>query len=334
MVEILKIAGLVIGVGVVAFALYVSWAWDRTWDVPLPELHASTDPAIIARGEALVLGPAHCVACHVGSPAEFVKSVTGTQVPLAGGFPFKLGPIGTLYTGNLTPDRETGIGRYTDPQIARMLRHGVRPDGVGSIPLLMPFGEMSDDDVVAILSYLRAQPPVRRVVPANEWTVLGKVIKSFAAVTKPLVDVNPPRTAPPSAPTVERGRYLALSVANCVGCHSPIDEMTGRFTGPRLTGALTPQEPAPFEEADMNRWFLPPNITPLKGSALMRFPDCATFVARFKFGGRKHPGSTMPWELFSRMSEEDLGAICAFLLAEPPSGSPAPEDPTVPAPGS
>ena len=335
MAKVFKIAGFVIGAGVLGFALYVSWAWDRVWDVAEPQLHASADPAIIARGESLVRGPAHCVECHVGSPADYVKSVTSdAQVPLAGGFPFKLGPIGTLYSGNLTPDRETGIGRYTDPQIARMLRHGVRPDGVASIPLLMPFGEMSDDDVVAVLSYLRAQPPVRRAVPANDWTVLGKVVKSFAAVAKPLVDVSPPRTAPPSAPTVERGKYLAVSVANCVGCHSPIDEATGRFTGPRLTGALTPQEPAPFEEADMTRWFLPPNITPLKGSALRRFPDCATFAARFKFGGRKHPGSTMPWELFSRMSEDDLVGICEFLMTEPASGSPAPEDPTVPAPGS
>lgn len=313
------------------FVLFVGFTWDRVWDIPLPNLHASADPAVIARGESLVRGPAHCGICHISGPQEYVRAVeAGTTPPLAGGMPLSLGPLGTLYAANLTPDRETGIGRYTDPQIARMLRHGVRPDGVASIPLIMPYGDMSEDDVVAVLSYLRAQPPVRRVVPTNDWTLVGKVVKSFAEVTKPRFEVNPPATAPPEAPTVERGRYLAMSVANCAGCHSPIDEASGRVTGPLLSGGITLMEPAPFPEVDMSRWFMAPNITPLTGSALRRFPDCATFVARFKVGGRsKHPGSPMPWELFSRMSEDDLGAVCAFLLTEPASGSPAPEDPTV-----
>lgn len=250
----LIIAGLLLAGALVVIALYVSFAWDRAWDLPMPNLHASSDPAIIARGEALVRGPAHCGECHMGSVEEYARAVeSGTEAPLAGGYAFKLGPLGTLYTSNITPDRETGIGRYTDPQLARMLRHGVRPDGIASIPLLMPYGDMSDDDLVAVLSYLRAQPPVRRVVPANEWTLFGKVIKSFAAATKPRFDANPAATAPPSAPTVERGKYLALSVANCAGCHSPIDFLTGSMTGPRLSGGVEPMEPAPLAGVDTTR---------------------------------------------------------------------------------
>jgi mono/diheme cytochrome c family protein len=297
--------------------------------VPAPDLHATTDPDVIARGEYLVLGLAHCNECHVGSAEEYQRFVdTGVPTPMAGGMPLPLGPLGTLYTKNLTPDPETGIGRYSDPQIARMLRHGVRPDGRASIPLLMPFSDTSDEDIVAILSYLRAQPPVRRVVPQNEWTLLGKVLKVFVSAAQPKTDGNPPRTSPPQESTPVRGEYLAKSVANCVGCHTPFNEMTGAITGPLFSGGNA-MEPAARPGVDLTVWFEPPNITPLRGSALMKFPDRPTFVARFKNGGRKYAGSPMPWEALARVTEEDLGALYEFLHTLEPAGAPAPEEPTV-----
>ncbi len=312
-----------------ALGIYVADNWNRTWDVPAPELHASTDPATIARGEYLVTGPAHCTECHVSSAAEFQRACEdNAPVPLTGGYRFPLGPLGTLYSKNLTPDPETGIGRYTDPQIARMLRHGVRPNGEASIPLLMPYGNMSDDDIVAILSFLRAQPPVRHVVPDDEWTLLGKVMRTFVAAAKPNLDVNPPRTSPPSQPTVTRGEYLARSVANCGGCHTAFNEMTGVPAAPAFSGGNL-MEPTPQTTIDRSIRFRPPNITPHDGSALMKFPDRATFVARFKAGGRHYEGSPMPWEAFGRMSSEDIGALYEFLHAQPPAGDRSPEDPRV-----
>jgi len=85
----------------------------------------------------------------------------------------------------------------------------------------------------------------------------------------------------------------------------------------------------PLSGADRTLWFRPPNITPRANSALMKFPDRATFVARFKVGGRHYDGSPMPWEAFSRMAPEDVGALYEFLHAQRSSGSPAPEDPRV-----
>lgn len=319
-------AGLAVIAAVVAF--YVARNWDRDWNmVPLPDLHASTDPAVIAKGEYLVRGPAHCIECHVADFNAYAQAATAPQtVALTGGYRFPIGPLGTLYSRNLTPDVETGIGRYSDPQVARMLRHGVRPDGQASIPLLMPFGNMADEDVIAILSYLRAQPAVKNQVPENEWTTLGKVMRTFVAATKPKMDVQPPRTAPVSAPTKERGEYLARSVANCGGCHTAFNELTGAPTVPTFSGG-NQMEPSSDEEADPSLWFTPPNITPREGSALMNFPDRAIFVARFKVGGRKYPGSPMPWEAFARMTPEDVGALYEFLHAQPPSGEAAPKDP-------
>jgi len=317
-------------VAAVVLSIYVARNWDRTWDVPEPNLRASADPAVIARGEYLVYGPAHCIVCHAGSIEQFQRFVDdGTPPTLSGGYPLAMGPLGTLYPKNLTPDPETGIARYTDGQIARMLRHGVRPDGQASIPLLMPFSNMSDDDVVAAISFLRSLPPVRHEVPENQWTTFGKVMRTFVSAAQPELDGRPPKEAPPQEPTAARGEYLGRSVADCVGCHSPFNPATGAPTGPAFSGASDPMEPIPLKGVDTSMWFVPPNITPLEGSAFSKFPDRDTFVARFKNGGRQYDGSPMPWESFKRMTPEDLGAVYEFLRTVPPSGQPAPEDPQV-----
>jgi hypothetical protein len=88
----------------------------------------------------------------MGSLDEVMRSDAGEELPLRGGFEFPLGPLATLHTANLTPDRETGIGRYADGELFRMLRYNVKPDGRASIAPLMPFAHMADDDLVATTS--------------------------------------------------------------------------------------------------------------------------------------------------------------------------------------
>jgi mono/diheme cytochrome c family protein len=325
----LKIFAGVTLVALVGVAAYVWRTWDKVWDVPSPELHATKDPESIARGEYLVFGPAHCVECHTANVEEYDAYYAGGPRPaLTGGFKFVLGPLGSVYSKNITPDPETGIGRYSDPQVARMLRHSVRPDGKASISEFMPFSNMSDQDIVDILSFLRSQPPVRKEVPLNEWTTFGKVIKTFAPVAQPRLDGTPARIPPPSEATSARGEYLARGVANCAGCHTSFDLMTGRQTGPRFAGGGE-MEPMLRKDVDPTVFFQPPNVTPRVGSALLRFPDRATFVARFKVGGRKYPGSPMPWESYSRMSENDIAAIYEFLHGLEPAGEPSLAEPTV-----
>lgn len=307
--------------------IYVWRTWDRSYDeIPVPDVRASTDPAVIARGEYLVYGPSHCVQCHASSFEEFQKVIKHEKVPLQGGTPFVAPPLGIIYAKNLTPDPETGIGRYTDGQIARMMRYNVRPNGRGSIRPMMPFHNMSDDDMIAIISFLRAQPPVRNQVPENEWTLVGKVIRSVSPTFKPRENINPPRTAPEEKPTKERGEYLARYVANCVGCHTKLHETTFEPIGPEFAGGWE-MDPMPLPGADPALWFRTPNITPMKGGALTKFPDRATFIARFKAGGRQHAGSPMPWEAFARMSADDVGALHEFLHTLQPTQG-ATGDPT------
>jgi mono/diheme cytochrome c family protein len=237
---------------------------------------------------------------------------------------FAAAPLGAMYSRNITPDVETGIGKYSDGQIARLLRWSVRPDGRASVQLLMPYGDMSDADIVAILSYLRAQPAVSHRVPENEWSIAGKVVKSFAPVFQPRTDVHP-APEPPQGPTAARGAYLARSVANCAACHTERNPVSFAAVRPEFSGG-SEMEPAERAGVDRQVWFRTPNLTPAVGSALSKFPDRDTFIARFQRGGRQHPGSPMPWEAFGTMNNDDLAALYEFLHSLPsqkgPTGDP------------
>jgi mono/diheme cytochrome c family protein len=311
--------------GLAALLAYVAFTWDRTWDAPLPDIHASTDPAVIRRGEYLVFGPAHCSECHTKPTDDAEMEDQGLErPPLVGGRRMAAAPLGALYTKNLTPDPETGIGRYTDPQIARMLRWSVRPNGRAALQVLMPFQNLSDADLTAIISFLRSQPPVRNLVPENEMTIIGKLVKSVSPVFKPRTSVHPVSEPPAEQPTRERGEYLARSVANCGGCHTKHDPLSFAVVGPEFAGG-TEMEPAERNGVDTNVWFRTPNLTPSRSSALSKFPDRETFIARFQHGGLHYAGSPMPWEAYSRMSAADLGALYEYLHGLDPQPGPTGE---------
>lgn len=277
----------------------------RTWDAPTPALAASKDPAVIARGRYLVNGPAHCVDCH--APAGAAAGPSG-DVALVGGNPFEL-PLGVIRSRNLTSDRETGLGDVSDGAIARALRHGVDRDGHALAPF-MPFADLSDDDLVAIISYLRTQPAVRNPVVHRELNPLGHIVAAF--VLKPSGPTKPSVATAPTGPSHERGRYLAESVANCAGCHTARNMKTGEFTGPRFAGGMV------FTSTvDPKVTMVTPNLTPDPETGRIASWNEEVFVARFRTG-RGAEGTHMPWPSFARMTDDDLRSLWRFLSTLPP----------------
>jgi mono/diheme cytochrome c family protein len=297
--------------------VYVSLTWDKKYeDWPEPALQASTDSVIIERGRYLVTGPAHCNSCHVSSIQDLEDSDKGMPIPLKGGVGFPMGPLGTMYTRNLTPDKTTGIGRYTDGQLFRMMRHGIRPDGTASMPLMMPFWNMADDDLIAVVSYLRSIEPVENSVPENEWTFIGKAVRSLTGTFKPIENPEAPKIAPPMLPpSLVRGEYLARNVTNCVACHTPRDMTTYEATGPEFSGGME-FEPWPalskHFDIDTTLWLRAPNITPHPSGVLVNYKTPEDFIKRFRLG-RAIPISPMDWGPFSRMTDEDLTSIWMYL---------------------
>lgn len=302
-------------------AAYVSYKWDKQYDVPAPALTASSDSAVIAHGRYLVRGPSHCAACHISDWSVAARVDAGEEVPMVGGVVLFAGPLGTMRTSNITTDSATGIGRYSDAQLFRFLRHSVKPDGRAMLWPLMPFHMMADSDLVAIVSYLRTQQPVRNEVAASDYTMLGKVIRSFADAFQPRIGHTAPATPPAVEQTLQRGEYISRYVANCVGCHTHYDDR-GTKVGEDFGGGQVFPTEAGLPGAEPGVMYRSPNITRDSSGVLLRFADADAWITRFRTG-RVHAGSPMPWGPFSRMSDSDLRAVWEYLNSIEPVRSPA-----------
>ena len=120
--KFLKWTGILLLFIIVGLFITIQLRQNRTFNAPYPEIKASADSTIIAKGKAIVFGPAHCANCH--APTEMEEQVNrGIEAPLSGGQVFDL-PIEKIYSKNITPDK-TGIVNMTDAEFARALRYGV-----------------------------------------------------------------------------------------------------------------------------------------------------------------------------------------------------------------
>ena len=302
--KILKWTGITLLVLITGLTVTVASRQNLHYEAPLPNIHASTDSAVIARGKHLVYSSAHCINCHYRGNADSIAAL-GQDVPLTGGTRFHL-PVGDIYSKNITPDRTTGIGKYTDAEIARVLRYGVHPDGRAVLDF-MPFHNTSDEDLTAIISFLRAQKPVNYRVPENNLNAMGNVVMAF--MVKPVGPSGEVPAAVPRDTTAAYGRYLALSLAECSGCHTKRD-MAGAYIG------------EPFAGGGDIEGFITPNLTPDPTGRIYKWSR-QDFIARFR-KGRLVPGSPMPWNSFGRMTDEELTALYNFLRSVKPAKTPAP----------
>lgn len=297
--------------GVVGLVVHGQGAFSFP-DTPYPDgLVASADAEAIARGEYLVWGPAHCTACHASYARERPEdNRPGTA--LAGGLPFDLGPMGTIYGLNLTSHPTEGLGRFSDAELARTLRTGVRPNGQLSVFMALSASRLSDDDVVAVLSYLRALPAAPAAHGEGALSLLGSAVFGLVGFG-PRGDAAPVGAPPSDTPDLARGAYLADSVALCTTtCHRAYDPSTFEPVGPLAAGGNC--EPSHGPDSDME--YCPPNLTS-HPTGYVGQVDEEAFVARFRTG-RVHTSSIMPWENYGRMSDADLRSIYRHLRALPP----------------
>jgi mono/diheme cytochrome c family protein len=211
--------------------------------------HAQMDgKELVAKGQYIFSVAGGC-ACH--------SDPKGTQHAGTRAFPI---PFGTVYSTNLTADKETGLGAWTDQQIADATAKGIRRDGSRIIPV-MPFGlysGMVHDDLKALIAFLRTLKPVRKPTPELQASIplLRSVategwLKAFGQF------FTPPATAPKSG--LERGKYLTDHVAICGDCHTPRSSIGVPNRVMYLAGAS--KEIGPLGE-------LMPNITPDKDTGV------------------------------------------------------------------
>jgi mono/diheme cytochrome c family protein len=263
-----------------------------------PKKRAVTDlqfertPERVARGRYLVQGILNCEVCHSpkdwsqhGAPLLADKELSGQVLPLAG-FP------GTLVAPNLTPDPETGSAKWTDDQIARAIREGIKHDDRTLFPA-MPYQEyrnLSDEDVASVVVFLRSLPPVRNPLPPTKVNFPVKYLVNSAPEP-----VTHPVPGPPASDLVARGKYL-VSVG--CGCHNVVEKLPFGG-GEHLVG--------PWGDVTSA------NITS-DPSGISYYSE-ATFITTLRTGyvGARKLNSIMPFGQFKNLSDEDLKAIFAYL---------------------
>jgi cytochrome c553 len=252
-----------------------------------PDLTVVGTPEQVARGE--YLATIACVGCH-GQPGTDGRP---DGHPLSGGWDLAasegFGFIGQLATENLTPAGK--LAGYTDGEIFRVLRHGVDQDGraLGMMSSL-PYRQLSDDDLQALVAYLRTLPPAESAGPTGDRISFVGVLMIGAGLLPSEPSVEGMITAPPRSETAEYGRYVA-TFGECRGCHGP--DLTGT-----PASALGPAIPNP---------------RPLVSTLTQ-----AEFVHMMRSGVR--PGDspfpeTMPWQNAASMDDHDLAALYAYLTA-------------------
>jgi len=275
----------------------------------------------LARGRYLVEHVAVCVGCHsqrdfdrfgmpiVGRPGG------GWGDRRRGGLAMEIeGLPGRIVPANITPDRETGIGRWSDGEIVRAIREGIRRDGSAIFPL-MPYEDyrrMSDFDVGAIVQVLRRLEPVRRRVPRSAVRFPESTLMRLAPRPVDRAVAEPDR-----GDEVRYGEYLA-ALGGCIECHTPW--IQGRRHEDELMSG--------GNRFRTRRWTVwAPNLTPDPETGLRLDED--QFVELFRqyrpvADGRVparravRRNTVMPWLAFAGLEERDLRAIWRWLQSLPP----------------
>ena len=253
------------------------------------------------RGEYLVESIVACGNCHTP------RGMDGQQImeaAYAGGLLLKT-PEMTVFPPNITPDMKTGIGGWTDDEIKTAITQGKRPDGTVLGPP-MPFewyALLADEDLDAIVAYLRTVPPVENAVPKS----------SFAFPLPPAWPAAPVPAPEGASDQVKRGFYLAGPLGHCLECHTPFKEPGHRDYENRL-GA------GGFEIDGPWGLVVSANITPHPDDGIAKYTDAE--IKKIVSTGMRPDGTalTPPMAIpyYAKMTDADLDALAAYLRTLPP----------------
>ena len=281
------VIGGLIGLAVVLVAVLVARGSARlstTYEVQPATVHIPTDAAAVARGEYLF--SAFCAGCH--------------RADLAGGVVIDDPGIGFVPASNLTAGQGGVGGVYSDVDFVRAIRHGVAPDGRPLV--VMPsqaYWHFSDDDLGALIAYIKSAPPVDNVPGEVVVKPLGRILIAVGVLdlaANRIAHDAPRPSAPSRGVTTAYGEYL-VNVADCRICH-----------GATLSGAQPPEPGAPFA----------PNLTP--GGELAEW-RAADFITTIRTGttpdGHSLDPRFMPWPDYAHLTDDDLTAIFRYLQSLP-----------------
>ena len=277
---------------------------------PAADLHAPSTSDAILRGKYLVDNVAGCLGCH----SQIDETVSGEPpVPgrLGSGRDFGLMPDfpGHIRAPNLSSDKETGIGAWSDGELLRAMREGVSRDGRPLFPM-MPYGAygraLSDDDALAIVAYLRTLPAIKNDAGRTQ---LNFPVSMFVRMAPAPLEKSPP-PAPPVSDTLARGQWL-LTMCSCHDCHDSVNAHRERLPGKALAGDVP--MPIPGKGTVYSS-----NISSDPATGIGAYSDADLLVVLNE--GKGKSGATlygMPWRYYAGMTDADKRALISALRAAP-----------------
>jgi mono/diheme cytochrome c family protein len=262
--------------------------------------------AEIKRGEYLAIA-ADCAACHTAPRAK----------PFAGGLPIGT-PLGTIYSTNITPSTDFGIGRYTEEEFSQALRRGIRRDGANLYPAMpyTSYAKFTEEDVRALYLYFtRAVEPVEQRPPSTSLPFPMNIRASMIAWNLLFLDSGPFVPDRNQSPEWNRGAYLVQGAAHCGTCHTPRGLLMQDEDSRALSGA------------QVGPWYAP-NITPDPISGIGRWTkeELIAYLHTGHLSGKAQAAGSMGEAVedsFQHLAAADLDAIATYIKTIPVVRDPA-----------
>ncbi len=279
-----------------ALALAIAASWSA----------AASAETMMERGRYLVEGVVACGNCHSprGPDGRLIESMS-----YAGQMLIDIPPF-TAYAPNITPDPDTGIGKWSADDLKRAIREGMRPDGsiIGPPMPIELYREISDRDLDAIVTYIRSVPAVRNQVDKSTYRM--PLPESYGPPVGNVADPDP-------SDRLTYGRYL-VTIGHCLECHTPRGE-NGHPDYANSLGAGGFELPGPWGVS------ITANLTSHSTKGLGRYAEDADIKKIITTGVRPDGTPLLPpmaFDFYARISEADLDAMVAYLRTLPPKPAP------------
>jgi mono/diheme cytochrome c family protein len=255
---------------------------------------ATFTPELIARGEILA-GAGNCASCH---------SIKGSA-PYAGGYAMKTG-FGTIYSTNITPDPETGIGTWSEAAFQRALHEGVAEDGTHLYPVFPydHFTKISDDDVKALYAFVMTRQPAKVFNKTNELTFPLNITALQAGWKLLFFKAGVFVEQPNHSAEWNRGAYLAEGIAHCGACHTPRNALGAEKQSQAFAGGIVDNIPAPpLTKAN-------PSIAPWSEEELTTYLRTGVSKMHQPAGGPMWP---VIRDGLSKLPDSDIHALAVYI---------------------
>lgn len=308
MKKALKIFGILLGVIVLLIgiaAIYNSSAALPTYEVEIPDIQIEADSTRIARGAKIVKGT--CTFCHQGNEGR----LDGKKLMDEPAF-------GKIFSSNITSHPESGIGNYSDGELVRLLRTGIKSNDKLVVPMMAKMPHLSDEDVYSIIAYLRSDvpelAPSATARPEPEMGFVGKAL--FRLVFKPLPMPESPIPQPDKTDRVAYGKYLMTDAMECANCHSASFDTYNIVHPEQSEGFLGGGN---LVEISGLGKMLSPNITmhPEKGIGRMSVEEFVQIVKYRQYPGGRELNPIMP--NYASYSDDDIRAVWEYIQTVPVS---------------